>query len=577
MRDVDYLGRVAKEAVEMRSEKEVAVAAVALPQAQKGDPGVPIDMDAEQAADPVCLFVKLKKLAKASKQQLDELLAAMPDRVRSRLLTVLNSDPKLKNYATDGQRVYYIKQGRKVIEFPLALRTRLLTVFHDSIVGAHRGREVTLKHIKKRFHWIGMSQDVKEYIKACKTCATTKTPLPHYQGLRPIVKQRVFGRIQMDFMQPTTPSLRGHKYILSVVCTDSGKTRLFKMRNRSGVEVARKLIKMYNTSVMPDVLHSDNAPEFIDGVVAIVNKMLGVRGVSGSPYKPSVQGAVENRNKTIAMLLSWMCNNNMDDWDRQLHWVEGAFYRSVFSATGVTPMFYETGFDPVIPFDQSPEEREKGNKTIQEWAMHLDAARSFARSNIELSAQEMKQRFDKGKKQHQIEASKEVYAFWPKKGKLEKRWHGPFVVDTVNDRSAVIHRPGQREFQVPDSRGSFDPKHALPEKWAPSKEEWITWLKTADTHNIAEKEFHSPEDAADDGRDLENMEEERYEIERIVGHKDVEIKKKGKKQGYTERHYDVIWKGYPAGTDRWLHEDAVLDGASKLLAEYLESIGEVSG
>ena len=225
-----------------------------------------------------------------------------------------------------------------------------------------------------------------------------------------------------------------------------------------------------------------------------------------------------------------MCNSAMDDWDKQLHWVEGAFYRSVFAATGMTPMFYETGFDPVIPFDQAPEFRPGGNETIQEWGMRLDASRAFARSNTELSADEMKQRFDKGKKPHQIEANKEVYAFWPKRGKLEKRWHGPFVVDAVNDRSAIIHRPGQREFKFPVHVDRLIPKHDLPEKWEPSDEEWETWLKMADTHNIADKEFQSPADPADDGRDLGDVEEERYEIERIVGHRDVKSKRRERTQ-----------------------------------------------
>jgi hypothetical protein len=86
-------------------------------------------------------------------------------------------------------------------------------------------------------------------------------------------------------------------------------------------------------------------------VIKKVNKLLGVKGISGTPYKPAVQGAVENRNKTIVALLSWMCNSMKDDWDQHLHFVEFATCRSVNASTGMTPMFYETEFDPITPFD----------------------------------------------------------------------------------------------------------------------------------------------------------------------------------------------------------------------------------
>lgn len=45
-----------------------------------------------------------------------------------------------------------------------ALRTRLLSSFHDSAIGGHSGTLATYHRIKKFFYWKGLKQDVVDYI-----------------------------------------------------------------------------------------------------------------------------------------------------------------------------------------------------------------------------------------------------------------------------------------------------------------------------------------------------------------------------------------------------------------------------
>ncbi len=234
------------------------------------------------------------------------MLMGMPDKARERIIQHRGIDSDFNAFEVDAGRLYFKDKDKLLIEIPLGLRERVLTAYHNSFIGGHRGRKATLEAIKQHLQWIGMSSDVRNYVRACDTCITGKTPKKRYAGLHPIVKQRPFERVQMDFMEPTTPSKRGYRYILSFVDVTSGKTKCYKMRSRSSLGVAKKLLKILLLGVTPSIIHSDNAPEFIHGVTEKVNKLLGVKGISGSPYKPSVQGAVENRNKTIAALLSWI-------------------------------------------------------------------------------------------------------------------------------------------------------------------------------------------------------------------------------------------------------------------------------
>ncbi len=353
---VDYLNRVAKNSREDHEKWEKVPPP--LPTDVKAcpigavEPGTTIDIDAEQQADPICAYIMAWLTKSKTEEELRMMLMGMPVLARERLVAHKGTDSNFSTFEMEAGRLLYRDKDRRLTVVPMALRDRVMVAYHNSVMGGHRGRKATLEAIKKRLFWIGMSADVKSYIRACDPCTQGKTPKKLYSGLLPLEKKRPFERTQIDFMEPTTPSKRGYRYILTVMCVDSGKTKLFKFKSRSGLMVARKLLtKIMLQGVAPSIIHSDNAPEFVHGIVEKINILLGIKGVSGTPYKPSVQGKVENRNKTVGTLLTWMCNDAKDDWDMHLGFVEAAIWKSINTATGVSPAFYETGFDPITPFD----------------------------------------------------------------------------------------------------------------------------------------------------------------------------------------------------------------------------------
>ena len=548
-------------------------------------PGSAIDIDMEQRSDPICVYISAYLSKSKSEAELKQLLMGMPDKARERIKAHHGSDSDFSAFELQEGRLLFKDKDKLLVEVPLALRDRVLTAYHNSFMGGHRGRKATLASIKQHLHWIGMSSDVRNYVHACDTCTSGKTPKKLHAGLHPIVKRRSFERVQMDFMEPTTPSKRGYRYILSFVCVSSGKLKCYKMRSRSSLRVAQKLLKILLLGVTPSIIHSDNAPEFVFSVVAKVNKLLGVKGMAGSPYKPSVQGAVENRNKTIATLLTWMCNSAKDDWDMHLPFVESAIWRSINVSTGLTPMFYETGFDPITPFDcQMGVQPDDKAVDFEQWKRNLDVVRSWGMQHQVCAAEEMAKQYDAGKKPLKLEAGQEVFVFWPKKGKLERQWHGPYIlerlIEIAGNRSAVVHHldsPLDR-FTVHVDR--LTQRHALPDNWALGAD-WNDWVKKARLDNIDAAELDEVDaDKADAvARDLEGLAEEEYIVEKIVDHADrkVLISRKGaKKKKYDmRRFYKVRWLGYSPEHDTLEPEEELLKNASTAVSDYLASIGEI--
>ena len=81
-----------------------------------------------------------------------------------------------KNFSiVNGDLMY--KEKRRVV-FEVERRTAIIHDVHEGIgdnsmakaLAAHRGRESTYQKISERFFWHGMIEDIKEYIKICKSC-----------------------------------------------------------------------------------------------------------------------------------------------------------------------------------------------------------------------------------------------------------------------------------------------------------------------------------------------------------------------------------------------------------------------
>ena len=60
--------------------------------------------------------------------------------------------------------------SRLVVPDDLALRTRILGQCHDSVTGAHFGRDKTLAAVQQRFAWRGLDTDVGNYVANCDSC-----------------------------------------------------------------------------------------------------------------------------------------------------------------------------------------------------------------------------------------------------------------------------------------------------------------------------------------------------------------------------------------------------------------------
>ena len=227
---------------------------------------------------------------------------------------------------------------------------------------------------------------------------------------------------------------------------ESGRVRLDAHEQRSTFLAARSIMHRFILKgFTPEVIRSDNAPEFVHGMIEWQNKMLGIAGHHNTPYKPSVQGFIERPNFDVARALQAITNSARDDWADVLPWVEYAINSTVQSTTGVSPFYYEHGFDVITPFDAAiapePEGIVAENQELwMSWKRKRDNIRDYAMQQQQLSAAESARYYNKGKPEHQFEKGSEVYVWFPRPNKLEPYVHGPYRIEQMYsaNRSAQL-------------------------------------------------------------------------------------------------------------------------------------------
>jgi hypothetical protein len=99
-----------------------------------------------------------------------------------------------------------------------ALRTKVISAFHDSVVGGHSGITTTYQRVKRMLWWQGLKTDVESFVKQCSVCQQAKSEKQLPTGLlQPLhVPTGAYKDITIDFIEKL-PNSEGYDTILVVV------------------------------------------------------------------------------------------------------------------------------------------------------------------------------------------------------------------------------------------------------------------------------------------------------------------------------------------------------------------------
>jgi hypothetical protein len=424
-----------------------------------------------------------------------------------------------------------------------------------------------------------MDGDVLQYVRSCLTCSATKASQQMPAGkLVPLpIPHRPWETIGIDFIGPL-PKTRHHYDFILVVVDKLTKMAHFIPTNQevSAKQVAtlvlREVVRLHG---VPSNIISDRDPRFVSAFWRELWSLMGTKLKLSTAYHPQTDGQTERTNRVLEDMLRAYVNLHRNDWDDFLTPVEIAYNSSPHSSTGFTP--YElNGGSGTLPLDialgTAPATKVQAVEDLMsEVRQHIEDARLL----LDKRQETQKRYADQRRREERYAVGDEVMLSTRKmtavKGrKLTDPYMGPF-------RVIALHGEVNVELNLPPSMRRIHPV----------------------VHVDRLKRYHRS-DVEWPGREQEDRPpplmldgEEYYEVEKIIGKKEVEeevpaaegedsggegglrrsarLRGRGPQRQRPKKRravqYLVKWKGWDEADATWKPEDE-LDQAREAVEDY---------
>jgi hypothetical protein len=343
--------------------------------------------------------------------------------------------------------------GRMRVPADAALRTRILAELHDSVTGAHCGRDRMLAAAQQRFVWRGMAADVDSYVTTCSACQRNKHSKQLTPGLLmplPLPEEPCM-HWTTDAVTGLPKSRRGADAIQVYV------DRLTKLKRFAVAYTSDGSVQLANTTLrtivgphgMPKSMVSDRDVRITAKFWRELSRLLGSEVSLSTAYHPQSDGQSEREIQTLTTALRSYVNAMGNDWDDYLPALELAFNSKVQASTGAAPFTLVYGTEARLPIDCALDDARPAKlPAVEQRAERMKKALDFARSKAEQSQARQKAQADRHRRLMHVQVGDLVLlstqGLQMRSGthKLTARYIGPFrVVGKVNDNAVKLELP----------------------------------------------------------------------------------------------------------------------------------------
>ena len=267
---------------------------------------------------------------------------------------VAKQQPEGKPYYLEGKLlkkyIYDNKQRFEVTVVSPNCAPLLLNLAHDQL--GHNGTARTYMLLKRTYYWKGMKTDVSNYVKQCKLCQKQNILPVKYVSGHFSVPMAPMEFISMDLIGDFTPSSKGNKYALTVICMLTGYTFCIPIPSKKASDVITAYIdNVYSKFGGSKKILSDNGTEFKNQLFEKIAKELGVEfKCYTAPYHPQSNGRIEGFHHFLKSCMTKHISTTME-WDQVVHLATAAYNFFPNEHSKESPFFLMFGRDPRVPLN----------------------------------------------------------------------------------------------------------------------------------------------------------------------------------------------------------------------------------
>ena len=223
-------------------------------------------------------------------QKLRETIRRGWPEIRSEIPDCFNPYHDMRDVLTDEDELVF--KGRLIV--PAALRKELMAVVHSS----HIGIEGCIRRARDTLYWPRMATELREYISKCDVCQAHRTRQAKEPPLQHEVVARPWSKVTADLCDQDSRTL--------LVMSDyySNYIEVARLNTATSRNVIKDMKAVFARYGIPDVLVTDNGPQFSSAEFAVFAKTWMFKHTTSSPYHPQFNGKDENAVKTVKRLFT---------------------------------------------------------------------------------------------------------------------------------------------------------------------------------------------------------------------------------------------------------------------------------
>ena len=218
---------------------------------------------------------------------------------------------------------------------------------HDSKLAGHFSQEKTIELLRRNFWWPGMDTDITEYVQACPGCKRDTSRRHRRYGLLsplglPYAPRQSMG---MDFI-PELPQSNGCTELWVVLDRFSKMAHFIPLEKdkKTAEDLARIFARdLWRLHGLPRDIVSNRDSRFTSNTWKDLLAVIGIRPHMSTTFQPQTDRQTERVNLVIEAYLWPVLNQEQEDWEDLLPMAQHAYFNSITSATGMTPLFANYG------------------------------------------------------------------------------------------------------------------------------------------------------------------------------------------------------------------------------------------
>lgn len=185
---------------------------------------------------------------------------------------------------------------------PSSLRKKMLTEVHSG----HAGIQSSLRRAKQILFWINMSRDIQDMVEACSVCQHNQRSNTKNTIISKDVPDLPFERVASDLFH-----FKGKEYLL-LTDSYSGFYDFKMLRETTSREVISTLKDWFSVHGVPQVLETDNGPQYASEEFRQFSKRWSFDHQTSSPHFPRANGLAE-RFVQVAKSMLKKCDEDSSD------------------------------------------------------------------------------------------------------------------------------------------------------------------------------------------------------------------------------------------------------------------------